>query len=121
LLASDPLRADIGHFAGEPRCVHLYHREGVDRELFVQRVSAWVAGRGEVVSRDEAVAGNLFGEVGPLHASRIGDVVIFASDTWVFYDEATASATSYQMVGQHGSTSDTETTIPVIPLGAWGA
>jgi len=119
LLASDPLRADISHFAGEPRCVHLYRAEGVDQGAFVQRVESWVAGRGEVVSRDDAVARKLFGEVDPTHTERIGDVIIFAADTWVFYDEATASAMSYQMVGQHGSATEVETTVPFIPLGAW--
>ncbi len=121
LLASDPLRADIDHFAGEPRCVHLYRNPGVDEEAFFERVATWVDGRGEVVSRDEAVARRLFGEVDPAHRRRIGDVIIFAADTWVFYDEATASAMSYQMVGQHGSSTDIETIVPCIPLGAWGS
>ena len=121
LLASDPLRADIAHFAGEPRCVHLYRREGVDQDAFTDRVKAWVEGRGEVVTRNDAVEREIFGEVDPAHLSRIGDVVIFATDTWVFYDEATASATSYQMVGQHGSMTDVETTVPFIPLGAWAS
>jgi hypothetical protein len=120
LLASDPLRADIAHFAGEPRCVHLYRGEGVDQESFIGRVRAWVDGRGEVVSRDEAVARGLFGEVDSEHLNRIGNAVVFAAETWVFYDEATASATSYQMVGQHGSSTAAETTIPFIPFGAWG-
>lgn len=121
LLASDPLRADIAHFAGEPRCVHLYRREGVDQAAFTEQVTAWVDGRGDVVSRDNALERKIFGEVDPSHVSRIGDVIIFATDTWVFYDEATASVTSYQMVGQHGSTSEVETTVPFIPLGAWGS
>lgn len=119
LLASDPLRADIAHFAGEPRCVHLYRNEGVDQDAFTNRVMAWVDGRGEVVSCDDAVARRLFGEVDPSHVSRLGDVIIFASEKWVFYDEATATTTSYQMVGHHGSASDAETTVPLIPLGAW--
>jgi len=121
LLASDPLRADIAHFAGEPRCVHLYRKGEVDQELFVQRVAAWVGSRGEVVSREDAVARRLFGDVEPSHVERIGDVIIFATDSWVFYDEATASANSYQMVGQHGSLTEVETTVPFIPLGVWGS
>ncbi len=121
LLASDPLRSTIAHFAGEPRCVHLYRQDGVDQGEFLQRVRAWVDGRGEVVSRDDAVAGKIFGDVDPTHVARIGDVIIFATKTWVFYDEATSSATSYQMVGQHGSHTDVETTVPCIPLGAWAS
>jgi len=119
LLASDPLRADIAHFAGEPRCVHLYRKEGVDQNAFTDQVRAWVGNRGEVVSRDDAVSRKIFGEVDPSHVARIGDAIILATDTWVFYDEATASATSYQMVGQHGSATAVETTVPCIPLGAW--
>jgi hypothetical protein len=121
LLASDPLRSDIAHFAGEPRCVHLYRRLDVDQEVFAARVSTWVDGRGEVVTRDDAVARGLFGEVDAHNVPRIGDVIIFASDNWVFYDEATASAMSYQMVGQHGSGTEVETTVPFIPLGAWAS
>jgi len=121
LLASDPLRSDIAHFAGEPRCVHLYRREGVDQDAFTHQVMAWVDGRGEVISRDDAVSKKVFGEVDPSHVARIGDVIILASDTWVFYDEATASAASFQMVGQHGSATAAETTVPFIPLGAWAS
>jgi hypothetical protein len=121
LPTSDPLRGDIAHFAGEPRCVHLYRRGGVDQKLFVERVAAWVDGRGEVVGREDAVARKLFGVVDPSHLERIGDVIIFATDSWVFYDEATASANSYQMVGQHGSATELETTVPFIPLGAWAS
>ena len=117
--ASDPLRADIAHFAGEPRCVHLYRGTDVDPEAFAQRVRAWVGGRGDVVTRDQAIHQGLFGDVAPSHVARIGDVIIFATASWVFYDEATASANSYQMVGQHGSSSEVETTVPLIPLGAW--
>ena len=119
LEASDPLRAEIAHFAGEPRCVHLYRAADVDQESFVQRVRAWVGSRGDVVSQDEAIRAGLFGDVAASHLARIGDVIIFATASWVFYDEATASTASYQMVGQHGSTSDVETTVPLIPLGAW--
>ena len=119
LQANHPLRADVAFFGGEPRCVHLYAGEGVDTSDFVRQVTAWVAGRGEVLSREDAMSRQVFGPVGPDHVPRIGHAVVFASDSWVFYDEATASVASYRMVGQHGSWSHRETVVPCVPLGAF--
>lgn len=118
LEASHPLRSDIALVGGEPRCLHLYaaHEAPVG---FVDRVRDWVGNRGEVLSRSDCVARNIFGEVTDAHRLRIGDAVIFATGSWVFYDEATASSASYQMVGQHGSSSAVETTVPCIAFGAW--
>ena len=119
LEASHPLRRDVAFFGGEPRCVHLYAQDGADPDAFVQSVTEWVGERGVVVGRQEVVSRQLFGTVSPGHLPRIGHAVIFASDSWVFYDEATAPVTSYQMVGQHGSSSERETTVPCVPLGAF--
>lgn len=121
LVASDPLRQEIAHVGGEPRCVHLYLRDGVDHGDFLDRARKWVAGRGRCLSRREAVSQGVFGHVASEHLARIGDVVILASESWVFYDEATASAASYLMVGQHGSSTEVETTVPLIPLGVWAS
>jgi hypothetical protein len=119
LEAENPLRGDVAFFGGEPRLVHLYAQEGVDSEEFVRGVAEWVGERGEVISRQEAVSREVFGPVVAAHLPRIGHAVIFARESWVFYDEATASAASYQMVGQHGSGSDRETAVPCVPLGAF--
>lgn len=116
--ASHPVRAGIDRWAGEPRCLHLYLHEtesGVADEL-----SAWVGDRGVVLSREEASHRGVFGVVTEDNRYRVGDLVVFAEDRFVFYDEATSPGPSYQMVGQHGSLTAEETTIPMVPLGAWG-
>ena len=119
LMASDPLRAQIAHVGGEPRCVHLYAASDANTAELLAGVRGWVGERGDVFSRAELIEARIFGDVPPAHQPRIGDVVIFARDSWVFYDEATASKASYLMVGQHGSMTDVETTVPLVGLGAW--
>jgi len=119
--ADHSLRADIELWGGEPRAVHLWLRDGVEHATFLSQLARWVDHRGVVVGRDEVVSNRLCGEVTETHAARIGDAVIFASDAFAFYDELTSAAASYQMVGQHGSGTTTETLIPCLPFGAWGA
>jgi hypothetical protein len=119
--AGHSLRADIDLWGGEPRAVHLWLHPGVSAEAFLPELSRWVGPRGVVCSRDEVVSQRLCGEVTATNVPRLGDVVIFASESFAFYDEQTSAAASYSMVGQHGSGTDTETLIPCLPIGAWGA
>ena len=113
------LRADISVFGGEPRMLHLYAHEGVSDRRLAQAVSEFVGDRGKVMTRDEACGSGVFGPVTASNRERVGDCVVFAQDSWTFYDEVTASASSYRMIGQHGSDSAVETMVPVITAGQW--
>ena len=114
-----PLLENVAAWGGEPRAVQLYATNPDARE---DLASAWRETLGDaawVMTRDEVIEGGLLGLVDPQVAQRLGDVVVACQGHSVVYRRAQASATSMAMVGQHGSVSEIEREIPVIPLGAW--
>lgn len=116
----DPRLAGVAHLGGEPRMLHLYAAPGVDAgELArVWREESGVTA--EVSTRDEAIAAGLFGPRVAEHVrGRIGDVLVAARGLWAFYDDRLADKKSQGMIGQHGSVSAEETTVPFIRLGAF--
>jgi hypothetical protein len=118
LTDGDGLVDDVRVIGGEPRMLHLYAEPG--RAAAV--LDAWrasEAGRSWVVSRDEAVDAGLFGRVDPDVRERIGDVVVAARSAIAYYDDRLADKAPQKMVGQHGSLTDDERTVPLIRLGAF--
>lgn len=115
-----PLRSQVQMWAGEPRLVQLYLTDDADVDQFCRQFTEFAAGRLSVLTRDDAVARGLFGDVVDDHRQRLGDVLVFAEDHYALYDELTATETSKKMVGQHGSWTTREVSIPLIPLGAEG-
>ena len=114
-----PLLENVVAWGGEPRAVQLYATTPDARE---DLASAWRETLGDaawVMTRDEVIEGGLLGLVDPQVAQRLGDVVVACQGHSVVYRRAQAGATSMAMVGQHGSVSEIEREIPVIPLGAW--
>ena len=114
--ATDPLRADVATWAGEPRCVHLYLHDGVQPETWATKCQDTLGEGFRVRTREALLAAGVFGDVSAEHEARIGDVVVFAEERWSLYDELTASNSSLAMRGQHGSFSDAEIRVPHIPL-----
>lgn len=113
-LAAEPeLAAGIRHVGGEPRALHLYCRPGAAGEV----LAAWrqrLAGRMEVLSRDEAVAAGWFGRVAPFVLPRIGDVVVTAEDRFAVVDSRTARPELLRLIGLHGARTPEETQIPLL-------
>jgi len=112
-----PLRSQIAMWAGEPRLVQLYCQPGVDVDEFAASAQSWLGERASVLTRDQVRGRGIFGAVTETHAPRIGDVVVFSEGQHALYDELTATETSAKMVGQHGSWTPTEVSVPAIPLG----
>ena len=50
---------------------------------------------------------------------RIGDVLIAARASVAYYDDRLADKKAQRMVGQHGSLTDQERTVPLVGLGAF--
>jgi predicted AlkP superfamily pyrophosphatase or phosphodiesterase len=115
--SNHPLRSSIRQWAGEPRLVQLYLQPDVEVDEFARLAQEFVAERATVLRRSEIISRELFGKVAPAHESRIGDVVVFSEGPHAVYDELSATETSAKMVGQHGSWTPTEVSVPVIPLG----
>ncbi len=121
LAEGDALLEGVRHIAGEPRMLHLYLEPDVGPADALARWRDAEAGRSWVLSRDEAVAAGLFGAVHEDVAPRIGDVVVAARAGIAYYDDRVADKAPQRMVGQHGSLTDEERTIPLLPLGAFAS
>ena len=64
-------------------------------------------------------AAGLFGAVDDDVRERIGDVLVAARARIAYYDDRLADKAAQNMIGQHGSLTDEERTVPLIPLGAF--
>ncbi|MEU1970430.1 nucleotide pyrophosphatase/phosphodiesterase family protein [Microbacterium sp. NPDC019599] len=118
LTEGDALVTGVSVIGGEPRMLHLYAEPGrADAVLDAWRASE--GGRSWVLSRDEAVEGGLFGPVASEVRERIGDVVVAARAGVAYYDDRLADKAPQKMIGQHGSLTDEERTVPLIRLGAF--
>ncbi|MFD2758968.1 alkaline phosphatase family protein [Gulosibacter faecalis] len=118
----DALSSDVVAVAGEPRLRHIYLDDSatdLDREVLAGRLRRAEGSRAEVHTRDEAIALGWYGrEVDPEAADRIGDVIVAATGDVSYYVRA-MPASMRQMIGQHGSITLEETTVPLVRLGAF--
>ena len=121
--SADPeLVQGVRHTAGEPRMVHLYLEDASD-ESRERLLTAWrnrFGGRIWAFTRDEAIAGGLFGPVRPAVEARIGDVMIAARDALALYDTRRSRPAAMEVVGQHGSLTKAEREVPLLCFPAAG-
>lgn len=118
LAAGDPLLDGVRLIGGEPRMLHLYAESG-EAHAVLDRWRTSESGRSWVMGRDEAIAAGLFGAVAPDVSDRIGDVLVAARSSVAYYDDRLADKAPQKMVGQHGSLTAEERTVPLIRLGAF--
>ena len=115
-----PLQSGVAAIAGEPRMLHVYLEDAARAD----EIAAWwrsgLEGTADVLTRDQAVQGGLFGaEVTPEAADRVGDLVVPARGVWALYDGAAEDQRAQGMVGQHGSLSPEELRVPLLRFGAF--
>jgi hypothetical protein len=118
LEAGDPLLDGVRGIGGEPRMLHLYAEAGAADAVR----STWEheQSRAWVMSRDEAIAGGLFGTAVDDHVrARIGDVLVAARARIAYYDGRLTDTSAQRMVGQHGSLTPEERIVPLLRLGAF--
>jgi predicted AlkP superfamily pyrophosphatase or phosphodiesterase len=117
---TDPqLTKNVVEIGGEPRCLQLYVSNESHVPGLVHRWREYVEDRAEVLTRDAAIAQELFGPAEGLDEtvlSRTGDLIILATGNTVFYDGAAVNKAPQKMIGQHGALSDAEMCIPLIVL-----
>ncbi len=107
----------VRHVAGEPRCLQLHLEAGESAEAHAERWRAHEGSRAWVATRGEAIEAGWFGEVAPEVLPRIGDVLVAARKRIAYYVDR--DDTGRKMIGQHGSLSPDELTIPLLRFGAW--
>ena len=118
LTEGDGLVDGVRHIGGEPRMLHLYTEAGAHEEV----LAAWTAAesaRSWVLSRDDAIGAGLFGPVDDAVRARIGDVLVAPRAGIAYYDDRLADKGAQKMIGQHGSLTNEERTVPLIRLGAF--
>jgi hypothetical protein len=116
------LVAGVEHVGGDPRCLQLYLAQGSTPEAREELAAAWreaEGGRAWIATREEAVAAGWFGEVDPEVLPRIGDVLVAARKLVAYYDGRAGDVTGRSMIGQHGSLTPEETTVPLLRAGAY--
>jgi predicted AlkP superfamily pyrophosphatase or phosphodiesterase len=114
----DPdLLRGVRHVAGEPRCLQLHLEAGEHADEHAERWRASEGSRAWVATRAEAIEAGWFGEVAPEVLPRIGDVLIAARKRVAYY--ADPDDRGRRMIGQHGSLSPDELTIPLLRFGAF--
>jgi hypothetical protein len=112
----------VRHAGGEPRCLHLYLDPGATDADRLGLATLWEQSEGErawVATRADAISAGLFGEVHPDVLPRIGDVIVAARKRIVYYDSRPLDQTARNMIGQHGSLTAEERTVPLVRLGAF--
>lgn len=101
---------------GEPRCPQLYLRDGGDAVEVADALRSWLPGRtASAFSRDAVISGGWFGPVTEPARERMGDVLVPCLDTvTAAYDRSSCKPKSLEMVGQHGSITDEELSVPLL-------
>lgn len=97
---------------GEARFRQLYCRSGAVDDV-IARWREVVAGRAEVLTRDEALARGWFGELEPQVRPRIGDVLVAARGDFSVMS-STAFPYEARLVGLHGSLTPAEMFVPIL-------
>jgi predicted AlkP superfamily pyrophosphatase or phosphodiesterase len=119
LLSDDSdLLTDVRLIGGEPRMLHLYAESGAGSAVLARWREAEQS-RSWVLSRDEAVAAGLFGEVASEVLLRLGDVLVAARSHIAYYDDRLHDKGAQRMIGQHGSLTAEERVVPLLRLGAF--
>jgi hypothetical protein len=111
------LLAGVRHVGGEPRCLQLYLEPGTDPDAVAALWTEREGARAWVATRDAAIDAGWFGVVDPAVRPRIGDVLVAARKRYAFY--ADPDDTARRMIGQHGSLTADELTIPLLRFGAF--
>ena len=114
----DPLLDGVVLVGGEPRMLHLYAEDG-RADAVAAHWKTDEAAHAWVLTRDEAIEAGLFGPVDDEVRPRIGDVLVAARGRFAYYDDREADKRPQRMVGQHGSLTDEERTVPLLRLGAF--
>lgn len=117
LLVDAELLAGVAAVAGEPRCLQL--RVDTDPDAVADAWRERYGPRAWVATRAEAVAAGWFGDVDADVLPRIGDVLVAARRNHAFYVDP--DDTARRMVGQHGSISPEESTVPLLRFGAFSS
>jgi hypothetical protein len=115
-VAVEPVLASgVRHVGGEPRAPQLYTADGNASAVAL----AWaerLAGRAQVLTRQQAVAAGWFGAVAPHVLDRIGDVVVSCGPDLAVVDSRHHRPELLALVGLHGARTPAEWRVPLLTV-----
>lgn len=109
--------------AGEPRMVHLHLEDPADDGALRRVLERWQERFGKqawIMTKAQALAHRLFGEVRAEVQERIGDILVAPHSELALYDGRRVRAAAFTMVGQHGSLTKAERLVPLVAFRASG-
>ena len=112
----NPLLTGINVIAGEPRARHLYLNNDSDqaREDVASLWQQYLQEKALVLTREQAIASNLFGgQISADAVDRMGEVIAIAQGGVVLLDPERADKEG-AMVGHHGGNSDIESQVGLL-------
>lgn len=109
------LAAGVERVAGEPRSPQVYAVAGAALDVR-GRWSERLAGRGDVLTRAQAVGLGLFGPVEERVLPRIGDLVVLMAPGFSVVDSRVHRPELIALRGVHGSLSADEVDVPLLTL-----
>lgn len=104
---------------GDPRVNFVYLADSKESEPLAGEIRRYVKDFGWVLTRAEVEASKLYATLGEKALGNLPDVMVLARKRVAFYHRQFAKTKSLQMIGQHGSISHDELTVPLISWGDW--
>lgn len=103
---------------GDPRVLYLYF-QNPPNQAFISSLQEQLGSRVFVATDKTLVAAGWFGEVQDFSRDRMPDIFLVSIGEVALYHRDFAKPKSLKMVGQHGSISDQELTVPLLRFGAF--
>lgn len=116
-IVAPALLSGVRHVAGEPRGLQLHVVPGADPDAVAGAWREHEGSRAWVATRAEAIAAGWFGHVDPQVLPRLGDVLVFARRPIAYYVDPGDHGRG--MLGQHGSLTPAERSIPLLRFGGF--
>ena len=103
---------------GDPRVLYLYF-QNPPTKAFASSLQDQLGNRVLVATDEQLVEAGWFGEVQEFARDRMPDIFLVSIGEVALYHRDFAKPKSLKMVGQHGSISDQELTVPLLRFGAF--
>ncbi len=106
---------------GDPRVLFLYFEGLGSDEIKIRatQLNEALGGAVSVHTKDELVRSGWYGEVSSDASERMPELFLITIGTWALYHRDFAKPKSLNMIGQHGSISPEELTVPLLRFGAF--
>lgn len=103
---------------GDPRVLYLYFDQSPS-QVFVDQLQEQLGGRVLVAPKQALIEAGWFGDAEDFSIQRMPDIFLVSISDVALYHRDFAKAKSLNMIGQHGSISGQELTVPLLRFGAF--